>query len=262
MTGTMQDISEIKQYQQELERSNQDLEQFAFIASHDLQEPLRKVASFCSLLREEYSEELGENGNTYVDFAVDGAIRMRSLVQDLLAYSTIGSGSEENSTVSVEAAFESAVNNLSSAIEESDAVITHESLPTIVAREREIAQLLQNLIGNSIKYRSEKVPKIHLGVREEDNFWVFSITDNGIGISPEFREQIFGIFKRLHTREKFVGTGIGLSICQRVVEKIGGKIWVDDTDHGTRICFSVPMQMSHSTIADNQDEPAAIEQHA
>ncbi len=243
MSGSMQDISERKKYQQTVERSNRDLEQFAFIASHDLQEPLRKVASFCGLIREDNWEQLDDDGKKYVDYAIDGATRMRSLVLDLLAFSKIGSDTNRDTLIDTEAAFESAILNLGAAIEESQAGVTHDPLPSLIAHDREISQLFQNLIGNAIKYRSDRNPAIHVGVTSKRDHWQFSISDNGIGIAPEYQEQVFGIFKRLHTREKFSGTGIGLAICKRIVEQMDGEIWFETKpEPGCKICFTVPKQ--------------------
>ncbi len=258
MSGSIQDISEKKQYQQVLERSNRDLEQFAFIASHDLQEPLRKVASFCGLLRQDHWEQLDDDGKQYVEYAIDGATRMRALVQDLLLFSKIGSEENRNESIDTEAAFASALLNLDSSIEESQANITHDPLPSLVAHQREIAQLFQNLIGNAIKYRSDRKTRIHVKVISNFHQWQFSIDDNGIGIAPEFREQVFGIFKRLHSRKEFSGTGIGLAICKRIVEQLGGRIWFESkTEPGCKICFTIPKQ---NTVFPNiQSEGASYE---
>lgn len=245
MAGSIQDISERKAFEQALQQSNKDLEQFAYIASHDLQEPLRKVASFCGLLREEYWERFDEDGRKYLDFAVGGATRMRSLIQDLLMYSRIGSDKNRSQQIDSEAALQDAIIALDSAIAESDAQITHDPLPNVIAEEREIAQLFQNLIGNALKYRSKATPEIHIHAVVSGESWQFSVADNGIGVEPEYRERIFGIFKRLHTREEYSGTGIGLAICKRIIDQLGGRIWAEPTPgQGCTICFTIPKKRS------------------
>ena len=228
---------------EQLELSNEDLKHFASIASHDLQEPLRKVASFCSLLRDEYGEQLGDEGRQYTEFAVDGATRMRLLVQDLLAYSKVGSHQNARTSVDTNAALQLAIENLETAIVESEAVVTYGDLPSVLAEKQDLCQLFQNLIGNSIKYCTAKPPRVHVTAISSGDDWKFSIADNGIGIEPEYCERVFGIFKRLHTKKKFSGTGIGLAICKRVVDGLHGKIWVEPkSDPGCTICFTIPKQ--------------------
>ena len=253
----MEDAEEARQnlaaMNEALKQSNQDLEQFAFIASHDLQEPLRKVASFCSLLQNEYGDRLDEDGQKYLDFAVDGATRMRALVQDLLLYSKIGSQKKTSQQIDSHAALELAKLNLELLIDETNATITVDDLPKVVAEQREIAQLFQNLIGNSIKYRTDKPPEIHIGAVDSGNCWQFIVSDNGIGIAPEYQDQVFGIFKRLHSRNEYSGTGIGLAICKRIVDQLGGKIWIEQkVESGCTVCFTVPKRpvanTGHSTI--------------
>ena len=247
-----------------LKQSNYDLEQFAYIASHDLQEPLRKVASFCSLLQEEYGERLDDEGRKYLDFAVDGAARMRQLVQDLLLYSKIGSQKRTSKQIDTHAALELAKLNLELLIEETNAKITSFDLPKVVAEQREIAQLFQNLIGNAIKYRSEEPPEIHISSMDSGNCWQFLVSDNGIGIAPEYQEQVFGIFKRLHSRNEYSGTGIGLAICKRIIDQLGGKIWVQQkAEPGCTICFTIPKKAEfdkgHPTIKMTPTERASHE---
>ena len=250
MSGSIRDVTERKKFEEALFRSNNDLEQFAVTASHDLQEPLRKVASFCALLQEEYSQQLDKTGQEYLDFAIDGASRMSTLVQDLLRYSKIGSESSLNSDTDSEAAIELAIANLGKAIADSKADVTFDPLPDIVAEPREIAQLFQNLIGNAIKYRSDKPPEIHVSVKEVEDAWQFSVADNGIGIDPEFQERIFKIFQRLHSRNEHSGTGVGLAICKRIVDRLGGKIWMKpNSAQGSTFCFTVPKKKS--TIYDS-----------
>jgi signal transduction histidine kinase len=243
----------------QLEASNAELEQFAFIASHDLQEPLRKVASFCGLIAEEYGDQLKGDGMRYIDFAIDGATRMRSLVQDLLLFSRFGSEEIARTEVNVEAALKLAILNLDVSIEESQAEISNAPLPILVAHEQEIVQLLQNLIGNAIKYRSDQQPKIHVAVESQLDLWQFSIVDNGIGIAAEYQEQVFGIFKRLHSRKNLSGTGIGLAICKRIVEGMGGNIWFETkVGPGCKVCFTAQKQeTSLSTFSPTIRSPGA-----
>ena len=254
MSGSITDITERKKFEEALKQSNYDLEEFAVIASHDLQEPLRKVASFCGLLQQEYSQQLDDDGRRYLDFAIDGASRMSKLVQDLLRYSKIGSELSFDQNADSEAAIKLAIQNLEGAIADSQAEITFDRLPSLIAEPREISQLFQNLIGNAIKYRSEEPPRIHVSALDKDDLWQFSIADNGIGIEPEFRDRIFRIFQRLHSRNEHSGTGIGLAICKRVVDQLGGKIWVEsnpafDSAQGSTFCFTVPK--TKSTIYDS-----------
>ena len=249
MSGAITDVTERKKFEEALTQSNYDLEQFAVIASHDLQEPLRKVASFCGLLQQEYSKKLDDEGRIYLDFAIDGASRMSTLVQDLLRYSKIGSEVSLDQNADSEAAIKLAIANLGAAIADSKGEVTFDRLPELIAEPREIAQLFQNLIGNAIKYRSDEPPKIHVSVEDKDECWQFSIADNGIGIKPEFRDRIFRIFQRLHSRSEHSGTGVGLAICKRVIDQLGGKIWVEsnstsDSEHGSTFCFTVPKKRS------------------
>ena len=262
MSGAITDVTERKKFEEALKQSNHDLEQFAVIASHDLQEPLRKVASFCGLLQQEYSQRLDEDGRQYLDFAIDGASRMSTLVQDLLRYSKIGSEVSLDQNADSDAAIKLAIANLGAAIADSKAEVTFDQLPELIAEPREIAQLFQNLIGNAIKYRSDEPPKIHVGVENREEFWQFSIADNGIGIEPKFRDRVFRIFQRLHSRSEHSGTGVGLAICKRVIDQLGGKIWVEtnsnsESGQGSTFFFTVPKKRSSiydSIRSDNKYE--------
>ena len=234
---------ELYSYAHELKESNRDLEQFAFIASHDLQEPLRKVASFCGLLQKDHSEHLDDKGKRYLEFAVDGAMRMRTLINDLLTYSKIGSGQSKTVLIDTNKVFEQAVSDLNTSITESKATVSKGDLPSVYARERELSQLMQNLIGNAIKYRTDTPPEISVSAKAVEDDWVFSVADNGIGIDPKYQDQIFGIFKRLHHDNEYSGTGIGLAICKRVVDGLGGKIWIEsEVDAGCTVLFTIPKQ--------------------
>ncbi len=213
----------------ELVRSNRELEQFAYVASHDLQEPLRTVASSAQLLARRYRGQLDANADKFIGFAVNGAARMQALINDLLAYSRVGSRVKQFPPTDFAAAFDLALANLRTAIEEGGAVVTRGPLPTLLADKLQVGQLLQNLIGNALKYRGPEPPRVHVAAERagDDDEWTFSVRDNGIGIDPQYAERIFVIFQRLHTREEFSGTGIGLAICQKIVERHGGRIWVE-----------------------------------
>ncbi len=212
----------------ELNSSNEDLAQFAYIASHDLQEPLRMVASYTTLLGRRYKGKLDADADEFIAFAVDGASRMQRLIQDLLAYSRVGSAKENLSEISSEDALEHTLFNLREAIKESGAVVTHGPLPAVIADQTQLIQLFQNLVGNAIKYRRPEAPAVHISALPEgEQRWMFSVQDNGLGIDPQYFEKIFGMFQRLHKREEFAGTGIGLAICKKIVERHGGSISVD-----------------------------------
>ncbi|NJP44057.1 histidine kinase [Streptomyces sp. PRB2-1] len=227
----------------ELRRSNAELEQFAYVASHDLQEPLRKVASFCQLLQRRYADQLDDRAGQYIGFAVDGANRMQTLINDLLAFSRVGRLHTELASVDLEKLYARTADVLSVAVEESGAELTHDPLPTITGDATQLGMLLQNLLSNALKFRSpDRPPRIHLSARaDDDGLWHFAVADNGIGISPEFAEQVFVIFQRLHTREAYPGNGIGLALCKKIVEFHGGTIAVDPAHSpGTRIAFTLP----------------------
>ncbi|MFD9104704.1 ATP-binding protein [Streptomyces virginiae] len=232
----------------ELRRSNAELEQFAYVASHDLQEPLRKVASFCQLLEKRYGDQLDERGAQYIGFAVDGAKRMQVLINDLLTFSRVGRVQDARETVAMDGPLDRALRNLAAAVEESGAEITRpERLPDVVGDPTLLTMLWQNLVGNAVKFRSpDRTPRVEVAVAggpdAEPGFHTFTVTDNGIGVPAEFAEKVFVIFQRLHARETYGGTGIGLSLCKKIVEHAGGRIRID-TDHreGTRIVFTLPV---------------------
>jgi PAS domain S-box-containing protein len=226
---------------EELNRSNLELGQFVYIASHDLQEPLRMVASYTQLIARRYKGKLDTEADEFIAFAVDGANRMQRLIHDLLAYSRVGTQGGDLLEVSSEEALQHALKNLHGAIHDSSALVTRDPLPTIVADASQLVQLLQNLVGNAIKYQGPGVPKIHISAKESGRKWTFSVQDNGIGIDPQYFERIFGMFQRLHRREEFAGTGIGLAICKRIVERHGGSISVESQPgHGSTFSFSFP----------------------
>jgi signal transduction histidine kinase len=225
----------------ELRRSNEDLEQFAYVASHDLQEPLRMITNYLQLLRQRYKDKLDPGADDFIGFALDGSKRMHQLIHDLLTYSRVGTHGKEFVRTDCAQALANALANLHVAIEESRAEITHDSLPTVKGDEVQLTQLFQNLIGNAVKFRGEAVPKIHIGVQRSGAEWEFSVRDNGIGIAPEDFQRIFVVFQRLHSREKYPGTGIGLSVCKKIVERHGGRIWVESKPgQGTTFYFTLP----------------------
>jgi PAS domain S-box-containing protein len=235
VTAAIRDISARKaaeanllQKVRELYRSNEELEQFAYFASHDLQEPLRMVASYTQLLARRYNGKLDSDADEFIAFAVDGASRMQRLIQDLLAYSRVGSKGMNLLDISSEDALHHALVNLRGAIEESSALVTHDRLPTVLADEMQLIQLFQNLVANAIKYQKSGIPLAHVSAtRNGEKKWQFSVRDNGLGIDPQYFERIFGLFQRLHKREEFAGTGIGLAICKKIVERHGGRISVE-----------------------------------
>ena len=226
----------------ELERSNAELEQFAYVASHDLQEPLRKVASFSQLLEQRYKGQLDERADQYIAFAVDGAKRMQQLINDLLAFSRVGRTSGVLGPVDLDGVLERSLANLAVAIEESGAKVIADPLPTVKGEASLLAMVFQNLIGNAIKFQSNGAPEIHVSVAREDGEWIFSCSDNGIGIDSEYAERVFVIFQRLHPKDEYAGTGIGLAMCRKIVEYHGGRIWLDTEDSpGTTFRFTLPV---------------------
>lgn len=235
----------IRQANDDLERSNDELRQFASVASHDLQEPLRKVSSFCQLLNDEYGDKIDGDGKEYMKYVVDGTTRMRALIQDLLAYSRVESQGAPLEKVDVNEVLQNSLHGLAGAIEDSGAVITHDELPVVQADLGQLTQLFQNLIGNGIKYCESSPPEIHIGVESKGHEWQFSVSDNGIGIDPKFHDRIFGIFKRLHGRGEYSGTGIGLAICKRIVDRLAGKLWIESEEgQGSTFYFTVPKDAS------------------
>jgi signal transduction histidine kinase len=240
----------------DLRRSNAELEQFAYVASHDLQEPLRKVASFCQLLQRRYADKLDERADQYIGFAVDGANRMQTLINDLLAFSRVGRMNAAYGPLDLETVFAATLDSLSIAAEESGAVITHDPLPTVTADATQMGMLMQNLVANAVKFRApERPPRVHLSARQDGDHWDFAVSDNGIGIGPEYADRVFVIFQRLHTRDAYPGNGIGLAMCKKIVEFHGGAIAVDPGHSpGTRITFTLPV-VAPTSAPDPIDPP-------
>jgi PAS domain S-box-containing protein len=231
----------LAQQTEELRRSNAELEQFAYVASHDLQEPLRAVTGMVQLLLQRYQGKLDARADEFVTHAVEGAARMQALINDLLAFSRVGTRGEDIQPTDASTILTSVLANLAVAIRESQAVVSYDALPLVTADPTQMTQLLQNLISNGIKFRSEQPPKIHVGAERRESEWVFSVRDNGIGIEPQYFDRIFGVFQRLHTRREYPGTGIGLAICKKIVERHGGRIWVEsEPGQGSTFLFTIP----------------------
>jgi PAS domain S-box-containing protein len=227
---------------QDLNRSNEELEQFANIASHDLQEPLRMVASYTQLLAKRYKGRLDSDADEFIAYAVDGSTRMQALIHDLLAYSRAGTSGNAHCKISSESVLREALKNLRATIEESGALVTHDVLPVLTTDDTQLAQVFQNLVGNAIKYHSAEIPLVHVSaIKNASNEWIFSVRDNGLGIDPKYFEKIFVLFQRLHGREEFKGTGIGLAICKKILERLGGRIWVESQPaKGSTFYFALP----------------------
>lgn len=247
---TFRDITERKRAEEDLRkamenlsRSNKELEQFAYIASHDLQEPLRKIASFSELLAKRYKGRIDDKADTYIAYIVDGANRMKILINDLLAYSRVMTGGKKLGEIDSNVVLRRVLEYLDMTIKENGAEITSDPLPVVIADEVQLGQVFQNLIVNAIKYRSDQPPNVHISAVKTEKEWIFSVRDNGIGIAPEFYERIFIIFQRLHTRTQYSGTGIGLAICKKIIDRHGGRIWVESEEgKGATFYFTIPLK--------------------
>jgi signal transduction histidine kinase len=234
--------AQLQEQAQELTRSNAELEQFAYVASHDLQEPLRKIASFCQALKTRYGHQLDERGEQYIDFAVDGAKRMQVLINDLLAFSRVGRGGREQEPVDLNEVLAAAETALAAPIERTGARVTAGSLPSIRGDRTQLGSLFQNLISNALKFRGSEPPRVRFAARRLGSFWELSCTDNGIGVEQEYAERIFLIFQRLHSRDAYDGSGIGLALCRKIVEFHGGHMWLDsEFSNGARFRFTLPV---------------------
>jgi PAS domain S-box-containing protein len=231
----------LQQQKQDLARSNAELQKFAYVASHDLQEPLRMITSYLELLERRYKGQLDDKADQFIAYAVDGAARMQALINDLLNYSRVGTRGQNFQPVDCTVALDNALRNLQIAITDNDATITYDSLPQVNADATQLTQLFQNLIGNAIKFRSEDPLRIQISTKLTDGNWLFSVRDNGIGIEAQYAERIFVIFQRLHSRMEYPGTGMGLAICKKIVERHGGTLWVESKpNEGSIFYFTLP----------------------
>ena len=251
LTAVQEANDALEAHAADLQRSNAELEQFAYVASHDLQEPLRKVISFCQLLQRRYGGQLDERADQYIEFAVDGAKRMQVLISDLLAFSRVGRAAVDLGRVDCTAALAAATANLSDQIAQAGAVVEHGPLPAVRAQPALMTAVFQNLIGNALKFRGEEPPRVAVTAEPDGAFWSFSVTDNGIGIEPQYADRVFLIFQRLHDRAAYPGTGIGLALCRKIIEYFGGRIWLDTAAmNGTRFCFTVPALPENEETSD------------
>jgi PAS domain S-box-containing protein len=254
ITSQKEALAKLEQTQKDLERSNQDLQQFAYVASHDLQEPLRMVISFLGLLQKKYQGNLDAKADQYINYAADGATRMKALINDLLSFSRIGTKGKLSEVVDMNDVYAQVIQTLGPRLQETKAEITCDPLPTIQGDQYQMIQLLQNFFTNAVKFRREKeIPRVHLGVIQEEKQWKFFIRDNGIGIEEKYQPKLFNLFTRLHTRDKYEGTGIGLAICKKIVERHGGRIWVESkVGVGSTFYFTIPI------LPRTEDEYAGI----
>jgi PAS domain S-box-containing protein len=259
--GSSTDIHEAKETEEELRHANEDLNQFAFAASHDLQEPLRMIILYSQLLVKRHGTQLNVDASLYMNYITEGTQRMAEMLADLLSYTEAGADRESPAEfIDFKAVYDKAMRNLQAAVAESGAVVSVDHLPVVQGREVHFLQLLQNLISNAIKYRSERPLRIHISAEKQDHDWRFAVADNGMGIEPKYQQQIFGVFKRLHGKE-IPGTGIGLAICQRVVERYGGRMWVEsEPDRGATFYFTLPVDSSGlgATAGDMRDGPKPV----
>jgi signal transduction histidine kinase len=232
---------ELQETAAKLARSNADLEQFAYVASHDLKEPLRAISGSVQILQERYKDELDVEAEEVIKHTVDGATRMQTLIDDLLTYSRLTTREAPLEATDCSQIVQEVLANLKSAIHESKAIITYDALPVVRADSTQLLQVFQNLISNAIKYRSQRTPRIHIGVEDKGNEWLFAVSDNGIGIAPQYADRVFRIFQRLHTRKEYSGTGIGLAVCKKIVERHGGRIWIEsELEEGSTFLFTLP----------------------
>lgn len=233
--------AQVTEQAEELARSNRELEQFAYVASHDLQEPLRMVSSYVELLGRRYSGKLDERAEKYIYFAVDGATRMQRLITDLLAYSRVGTQGGDLAPVDTAPVVEEALTNLEVAVTDSKARVTYPDLPRVTADSSQLVQLFQNLIGNALKFKGEQRPRVEVKAQRDGGYWLFSVRDNGVGFDQRYADRVFGVFKRLHRNSEIPGTGIGLAICQRIIDRHGGRIWAEsEPGKGATFYFTLP----------------------
>jgi len=246
-TARKQAQEEAARYSEGLKRSNEDLQRFAYVASHDLQEPLRTISSFLQLIEKRNRDLLDAESKEFISFAVSGANRLQIMINNLLEYSRLDSRGNPFVRVECGDILRKVIDDFRPEIERSDAIITFDDLPALMADPEQLGRLFQNLLGNALKFRGEEPPRIQVAVRREERNWVFSVRDNGIGIDPKYKDRIFIIFQRLHTMETYAGTGIGLSICKKIVERHGGRIWVEsEPGKGSTFCFTIPTKEADS----------------
>jgi len=233
----------------ELTRSNEELQQFAYVASHDLQEPLRMVSSYTQLLVRRYGDKLDGDAKEFMEFIVDGAARMKQLIEDLLAFSRVGTRGRDFQKVASGAALSKALANLRGAQDASGAVVTHDAMPEVLADSVQLTQLFQNLLGNAMKFHGAEAPRIHVGAESREQVWVFTVRDNGIGLDPQYADRIFMMFQRLHNKAEYPGTGIGLAICKKIAERHGGRIWVESQlGQGSTFGFTLARHQGNNHI--------------
>jgi light-regulated signal transduction histidine kinase (bacteriophytochrome) len=243
LSKNKKDEENLQKILKDLERSNAELQQFAYVTSHDLQEPLRMVASYVQLLERRYRGKFDSDADEFIAFTVDGVNRMKALINDLLLYSRVETQGQSFELTDMERVLSQTLINLRFAIEQNGAIVTHDTLPHVMADSAQMIQVVQNLIENAIKFHSEKPPKIHIGAKKDDSEWIFSVRDNGIGIDPLYFSRLFVIFQRLHGRNEYPGTGIGLAVCKRIVEHHGGRIWVESQlGQGATFYFTIPIK--------------------
>lgn len=239
----LEEITERKWAEEALKRSNENLEQFAYVASHDLQEPLRMMASYSSLLERRYKGRLDTDADEFIGYIVDGAKRMQKLINDLLTYSRVGRTDKNVEIIDCNSILDKVIKSMMHTIEDNKAIVTHDELPVLTGNESSFVQLFQNLIGNAIKFHGTETPRIHVNAVRKGNEWLFSVRDNGIGLEPQYKYRIFQIFQRLHSRDEYPGTGIGLSICKKIVESYDGHIWVDsELGKGSVFYFTIAVK--------------------
>ncbi|MBK8905973.1 MAG: PAS domain S-box protein [Anaerolineaceae bacterium] len=249
ITNQMEIEAGLRERSRTLEARNEDLAQFAYAASHDLQEPLRMITSYLQLLSQRYSGQLDEEADEFIAYAFDGATRMRQLIADLLAYAKIGRNNLVYTEVSLERVLRQVLANLDLRIQENQVTITYDPLPTVMAEKTQMLQLFQNLLSNAIKFRNQTNPTIHISAHQDQAKWVIQVTDNGIGMDPKLSEKIFVIFQRLHTRQEYPGTGIGLAICKKIVQNHGGTIWVQsEPGAGATFTFTLPISTEKAAV--------------
>jgi len=250
---------ELNERAKDLARSNSELQQFAYVASHELQEPLRMVTSFTQLLAKRYKGKLDGDAQEFIHYAVDGAMRMQALISDLLSYSRVGTQEKPFESVACDAVLDRVLQNLKIAIDESGAQVYRQALPEVTGDPQQLGQLFQNLLSNAIKFHKNDPPRVHVSAKRNGGDWTISVEDNGIGISAEHQDRIFVIFQRLHTKSEYSGTGIGLAVCKKIVERHGGRIWMEaSAEKGATFCFTIPASQKIRSGQEMKDDGIRI----